>query len=187
MRARLIKGRKAPNKPKQPTSEQYLSAELPKVLRKFQGKRYTLATASKIVNELQQVIVSATCIEPTWESRVRELREQLCKKAFHLNNSISDGIVFVENVGIYDNGEHNTLCVDGLFAKFNEDGKIGCVIPVKLAYPLSSTCVRDGKFRTHLDGHNYQAYEILTDEGYKNALMCAKIAQTRISKRLDNL
>ena len=55
MRARLIKGRKAPNKPKQPTCEQYLSAELPKVLRKFQGKRYTLATASKIVNELQQV------------------------------------------------------------------------------------------------------------------------------------
>lgn len=182
----MTKVRLKRTKPKKPTSEQYLAAELPKVLNKFVGKRYTLSSASKMVKEIQQVIVSATCIQPTWESRVRDMQAQLKGKAYHLDNGINDGIVFVENVGIYDNTDHDTLCIDGLFARFTKDGKISDVSPVRLAYPLCSTCIRDGKFRSHLDGHNYQAYEILNDEDFKNALQCAKIAQTRISRRLEN-
>lgn len=182
----MIKARLKRTKPKKPTSEQYLASELPKVLNKFVGKRYTLASASKMVQEIQQVIVSATCIKPTWESRVRDMQVQLKGKAYHLDNGITDGIVFVENVGIYENTDHDTLCIEGLVARFTKDGKISDVSPVRLAYPLCSTCIRDGKFRTHLDGHNYQAYEILKDEDFKNALQCAKIAQTRISRRLEN-
>lgn len=182
----MTKVRLKRTKPKKPTSEQYLASELPKVLNKFVGKRYTLASASKMVQEIQQVIVSATCIKPTWESRVRDMQVQLKGKAYHLDNGITDGIVFVENVGIYENTDHDTLCIEGLFARFTKDGKISDVSPVRLAYPLCSTCIRDGKFRTHLDGHNYQAYEILKDEDFKNALQCAKIAQTRISRRLEN-
>lgn len=181
----MIKARLKRTKPKKPTSEQYLAAELPKVLNKFVGKRYTLASASKMVQEIQQVIVSATCIKPTWESRVRDMQVQLKGKAYHLDNGITDGIVFVENVGIYENTDHDTLCIEGLFARFTKDGKISDVSPVRLAYPLCSTCIRDGKFRTHLDGHNYQAYEILNDEDFKNVLQCAKIAQARISRRLE--
>lgn len=187
LKARLKKG-KAPEKPKKITSGQYLTVELPKVLRKYAGKRYTLESASKLVTDIQQVIVSASCIQPTWESRVRELQGQLKGKAFVLKNGITDGVFFVENVGIYENTDTDTLRLVGLFARFDSDGKLfSDVSPAKLAYPLCSTCVRDGKFRTHLDGHNYSAYVILSDEEYRNALQSAKIALARVSKRLNEL
>ena len=182
-----VKRKKSTTNPKKVTSEQYLSAELPRVLNKFVGKRYTLASASKMVREIQQVIVSATCIKPTKESRLRELQEQLHGKAFIVKDERAAGYFMVENVGMAENIAEEALRIEGLFARLGKDGKISDVCPVELKHPLSSTCVRDGKLRTHIDGHDYRTYAILSDEDYGNVKQCAKFALCRISRRLDNL
>lgn len=171
------------------SAEQLLSEEMPKVLSRYKGNKYTIPKASKLVKELQSVIVRACCIEPTWQKRVAELHSQLMGKTLLVplpTVDRNDGCMFVSAVGIVDNQHHDTLCIDGIFAKFGEDGSISYVRPATWYFPLRATCVRDEKLRVFfVQEHRYVVYPLLSDAESKAAKRWAKMTLVKMDKRLD--
>lgn len=180
--------KKTEQKPKV-SAEQLLSDEVPKVLSRYKGNKYNISKASKLVKDLQAVIVRACCIEPTWQKRVAEIHYQLMGKTLLVplpTVARNDGYMFVSAVGILDNQHHDTLCIDGIFAKFGEDGSISYVRPATWYFPLRSTCVRDEKLRVFLvQEHRYVAYPLLSDAESKAAKRLAKMILVKMDKRLD--
>ena len=193
VKARLTrkKPKQAPSKTEQKkvSAEQLLSDEVPKVLSRYKGNKYNISKVNKLVKDLQAVIVRACCIEPTWQKRVAEIHYQLMGKTLLVplpTVARNDGYMFVSAVGILDNQQHDTLCIDGIFAKLGEDGSISYVRPATWYFPLRSTCVRDEKMRVFLAReHQYIAYPILTDAESKAAKRLAKMVLVKIDKRLD--
>ena len=140
-----------------------------------------------MVSDINKVITDACSIEPTWQSRVAELNKQLAKRALYIPHSGAapfDGIVFVENVGIVDDSRHDTIAISGIYAIFGADRKFSYVKPTLLRYPIGSSFVRNGKFRTYVNG-TYITCDILDSTQYQDFLKCAKIALCRIDRALD--
>lgn len=192
MKARLIrrKPKKAiPPTPqdKKPTEEQIVTAGLKSVFAKYKGKKPTVSLARNLVSDINKVITDACSIEPTWQSRVAELNKQLAKRALYIPHSGAspfDGIVFVENVGIVDDSRHDTIAISGIYAIFGNDHKFSYVKLTLLRYPIGSSCVRNGKFRTFVNGA-YVTCDILDRTKYQDFLKCAKIALCRVDRALD--
>ena len=169
------------------TEEQIVSAGLKSVFGKYKGKKPTVSLARNMVSDINKVITDACSIEPTWQSRVAELNKQLAKRALYIPHSGAapfDGIVFVENVGIVDDSRHDTIAISGIYAIFGADRKFSYVKPTLLRYPIGSSCVRNGKFRTYVNG-TYITCDILDSTQYQDFLKCAKIALCRIDRALD--
>ena len=170
-----------------PSEEQIVSAGLKSVFAKYKGKKPTVNLARSLVSDLNKVITDACSLEPTWQSTVTELNKQLAKRALYIPKSGAapfDSIVFVEKVGIVDDSRHDTIAISGITAIFGEDSKFSYVKPTLLCYPIGSSCVRDGKFRTYVHGV-YVTCEILNSKQYQDFLKCAKIALCRIDRALD--
>ena len=169
------------------TEEQIVSAGLKSVFGKYKGKKPTVNLARNLVSDINKVIVDACSIEPTWKSRLDELTIQLVKRALYIPHSGTapfDGIVFVERVGVVDDSRHDTIVISGIYAIFGADHKFSYVKPTLLRYPIGSTCVRNGKFRTYVNG-TYITCDIFDSTQYQDFLKCAKIALCRIDRALD--
>lgn len=169
------------------TEEQIVSAGLKSILGKYKGKKPTVSLARNMVSDINKVIVDACSIEPTWKSRVAELNKQLAKHALYIPRSGAapfDGIVFVENVGIADDSRHDTIAISGIYAIFGADSKFSYAKTTLLRYPIGSSCIRNGKFRTYVNG-TYITCDILDSTQYQDFLKCAKIALCRIDRALD--
>lgn len=193
VKAALIrrKPKKAPQEkaPKKVSAEQMLSDEVPKILSKYKGKTYNLSSVNRMVKDLQQVVVRACCVEPSWQKQVASIHYAIMGKTLLVpstNGERSDGVFFVSAVGIFNNDKHDTLSIDGVFAKFADDGTILFVRPTTWHYPLRSTCVRDGKLRVFFERDNYYAvHPILNERDSKNAKNWAKMALVKLDRRLD--
>ena len=181
VKAALIrrKPKKAPQEkaPKKVSAEQMLSDEVPKILSKYKSKSYNLSSVSRMVKDLQQVVVRACCVEPSWQKQVASVHYAIMGKTLLVpsaNGERKDGVFFVSAVGIFNND------------KFADDGPVLFVRPTTWHYPLRSTCVRDGKLRVFFERDNYYAvHPILNEADSKAVKRLAKMALVKIDRRLD--